>query len=188
MDMMFVLANSLHSGKRAGIFATIGIMFGGIFHTIIGLGLVIAAAKISPTVFQTMMVIGAIYMIYIGYSLAKSSIFIDKIGDNEAPVLKRAFSQGAITCIMNPKAYAFVLSVYPNFLKPEYGSIYTQASIMGIMTVTTQFLVYGAIALGAEKVRSLLFSNKASTIWFSRSIGVLFIVAALLSVFHSISQ
>ena len=69
MDMIFVLANSLHSGKKMGFAAIFGIMLGGIFHTIIGFTLVIAAANISPLLFQSMLIIGSIYMIYIGISL-----------------------------------------------------------------------------------------------------------------------
>lgn len=183
--MMFVLANSLHSGKRAGVFATFGIMVGGIFHTVTGLSLVIAASRISPLVFQTMMTIGAAYMIYIGYGLAKSKIFIDKIGHTEAPNFSRAFYQGVMTCVLNPKAYAFVLAVYPNFLKPEYGSVYSQAAVMGLMTIVTQFIIYGTIAIAAEGVRNLLFKSQNSTIWASRLIGFLSIFAAILSLYHS---
>ena len=36
MDMLFVLANALSGGRQAGIAATVGIMLGGICHTIFG--------------------------------------------------------------------------------------------------------------------------------------------------------
>lgn len=186
MDMMFVLANSLHSGKRMGFAAVFGIMLGGVFHTIIGFTLVIAAANISPILFQTMLIIGSIYMIYIGFSLIKSNIFVEKIDGKDAKNYYSAFSQGFITCILNPKAYAFVLSVYPNFIKPEYGSLIIQAMIMGILTILTQFAVYGIIAFAAGHSRDLLLSRKNFTIWLSKTTGALFLFAAIYNLIHTI--
>ena len=186
MDMMFVLANSLHSGKKMGFAAIFGIMLGGIFHTIIGFTLVIAAANISPLLFQSMLIIGSIYMIYIGISLIKSNIFVEKISDDDAKNYKSAFYQGFITCILNPKAYAFVLAVYPNFLKPQYGSLIFQALIMGILTILTQFAVYGCIALAAGHSRDLLLSRKNLSIWIGKSTGVLFLIAAIYNLWHTI--
>ncbi len=186
MDMMFVLANSLHSGRRMGFAAIFGIMLGGVFHTIIGFSLVIAAANISPLLFKAMLICGSFYMIYIGISLAKSSIFVEKIDGDDAKNYFAAFKQGFITCILNPKAYAFVLAVYPNFLKPEYGSLLFQAIIMGILTVLTQFGIYGTIAIAAAHSRDLLLSRKDLTIGISKAIGILFIIAALYNLWHSI--
>lgn len=186
MDMMFVLANSLHSGKKMGFAAIFGIMLGGIFHTIIGFTLVIAAANISPLLFQSMLIIGSIYMIYIGISLIKSNIFVEKINDDNSKNYKSAFYQGFITCILNPKAYAFVLAVYPNFLKPQYGSLIFQALIMGILTILTQFAVYGCIALAAGHSRDLLLSRKNLSIWIGKSTGVLFLIAAIYNLWHTI--
>lgn len=186
MDMIYVLTNSLHSGRKMGIAATFGIMLGGIFHTIIGFFLVIMAAKISPTLFQTMLIIGSLYMVYIGVGLVKSSIFIEKIDGEDAPNYFKAFSQGFITCILNPKAYAFVLAVYPNFLKPQFGPLVWQAAIMGLLTILTQLAVYGTIAFSAGHVRDLLLSKPKLTIWISKSIGFLFLFAAILSLWHAL--
>lgn len=48
MDMLFVLANALVGGRRAGMAATAGIMLGGAAHTVIGLALVIVLATLIP--------------------------------------------------------------------------------------------------------------------------------------------
>lgn len=188
MDMMFVLANSLSRGKIMGLVATFGIMLGGVFHTIIGFSLVIAAANISPVLFKTMLIIGSLYMVYIGIGLLKSSIFVDKIENGAEKNYFAVFKQGFITCIMNPKAYAFVLAVYPNFLKPEYGSLIFQAIIMGILTIITQFGIYGGLAIAAGHSRDLLLSRKDLTIIISRIIGFLFLIAAIYNLWHALSH
>ena len=98
-----------------------------------------------------------------------------------------AFRQGAITCILNPKAYVFVLAVYPVFLQPRFGPVWSQALAMGILTALTQLGIYGGLALAAAKSRDLLMSNPATTIWIGRSAGVLFLCVAAITVWHALS-
>ena len=65
------------------------------------------------------------------------------------------FSQGTITCLLNPKAYFFTLSVYPQFLRPIYGPLWAQALVMGTLGVLMQLVIYGGMALAAsDQLRS----------------------------------
>ena len=138
MDMLFVLANALVGGRCAGMAATAGIMLGGAAHTVIGLALVIVLATLIPAVFNVMLVAGSLYMMWIGRSLLRSTIQIDAIEIERPRPVGRIFLQGLITCLVNPKAWMFVLSVFPQFLKTEYGPLLPQAVVMGIMTVVVQ--------------------------------------------------
>ena len=95
-----------------------------------------------------------------------------------------AFRQGLVTCLLNPKAYLFVLAVFPQFMRPEYGPIWSQALVLGIMTVTMQFVIYGALALAAGKGRDALVGNPGVTIWIGRGAGALFVVVALFTAWH----
>jgi threonine/homoserine/homoserine lactone efflux protein len=185
MDMLFVIANSLNGGLRTGLSATAGIMLGGSVHSVFGLLLVTTLAKLSPVVFQPLVLAGALYMMWIGYTLARSSITVGTIeGQNDASNV-RAFRQGTMTCLLNPKAYIFVMAVYPQFMKPEFGSMTQQAIIMGTMTVLTQGTIYGSIALAAGKARSALLANPRVIILLGRSIGILFIIVAAYTLWHN---
>ena len=79
MDMIFVIANGLTGGRRAGIAATSGIMLGGAFHTLFGTIAVTALSTLVPQLAGPMLVAGALYMIWIGYTLVRSAIVIDGI-------------------------------------------------------------------------------------------------------------
>ncbi len=72
MDMIFVIANGLTGGRRAGIAATSGIMLGGAFHTLFGTVAVTVLATLVPQLAGPMLIIGSAYMIWIGYTLAKA--------------------------------------------------------------------------------------------------------------------
>jgi len=184
MDMLFVLTNALTGGRRAGLTATSGIMMGGTAHTIIGAVGVGIILKLAPSLITVLLFVGAVYMLWIGVTLIRSSITVSKVDGRSARSLWTAFRQGAITCLLNPKAYLFTLAVYPQFFKPQYGPIWSQAMIIGIMTVLTQFGVYGGLALLAGQSRDFLLTNPRATIAIGRSAGLVFIMVAALTAWH----
>jgi threonine/homoserine/homoserine lactone efflux protein len=188
MDMFFVIANALTGGRRSGMAAVSGIMLGGAVHTLFGALAVGALTQLPITVFQAMILVGAAYMGWIGWTLLRSSITVDSIGQARSRSDWVAFRQGLVTCLLNPKAYLFVLAVFPQFMRPEYGPIWSQALVMGIMTVIMQFLIYGALALAAGKGRDALIGNPQVTIWIGRGAGALFVVVALFTAWHGITQ
>lgn len=186
MDMLFVITNSLTGGRKLGFAAVLGIVCGGIVHSILGIFYITAAAALSPIIFKTILVCGALYMAWIGYGLVKSSIFIDHIDGTPKLSPWVAFRQGAITCLTNPKAYAFMFAVFPNFINLKYGSVWSQAIVLGIMTSILQFTIYGSLALAAIHSRDALLKNQSTTIWISRAVGAFFIIVAAYSLWHGI--
>ncbi|OWW02629.1 threonine transporter RhtB [Rhizobium sp. R72] len=184
MDMLFVLANSLTGGRRTGIAATAGIMAGGAVHSLYGSIGVGVLAVLLPTLFNPLLFAGAAYMAWIGYTLIRSSITVDAVGAGGLRSGWRAFRQGAATCLMNPKAYLFMIAVYPQFLKPIYGPIWAQGLVMGIMTMATQAAVYGTLALTAARSRTMLVSNPRATILVGRIAGALLIAVSILTAWH----
>lgn len=188
MDMFFVLANALTRGRKAGFSAVGGIMLGGAVHTLFGALAVGVLTQLPTMLFQAMILVGAAYMAWIGYTLLRSSITVDAIGGATARSDKVIFRQGLVTCLLNPKAYLFVLAVFPQFMRPEYGPIWSQALVMGLMTVAMQFLIYGGLALAAGKGRDALVGHPEVTIWIGRGAGALFVAAALFTAWHGVTQ
>ena len=186
MDSLFVLANSLTGGRKLGLAAVAGIMLGGVFHTFfgaVGVGIIL---KLAPALFTVMLVAGAAYMAWIGYTLTRSSITVEGVGAVANRSLWVAFRQGAITCMLNPKAYLFTIAVYPQFIKPVYGPIWSQALVMGVLTAVMQFSIYGGLAVAAGKSRDLLIANPKTTMWVGRAVGLIFIIAAGLTAWHEL--
>ena len=188
MDMFFVLANALTRGRKAGFAAVTGIMLGGAVHTLFGALAVGVLTQLPTMLFQAMILVGAGYMAWIGYTLLRSTITVDNIGGATARSDKVIFRQGLVTCLLNPKAYLFVLAVFPQFMRPEYGPIWSQAVVMGVMTVAMQFLIYGGLALAAGRGRDVLVGHPDVTIWIGRGAGALFVAAALFTAWHGLTQ
>ena len=179
MDSLFVMANALTGGRRLGFAAVFGLMLGGVFHTVFGAVGVSLILSVAPALVAVLLTAGAAYMVWIGYTLLRSSIVVNAVGTAPTRTWGTAFRQGVITCILNPKAYMFVIAVYPQFIKPAYGPVWSQALVMGTMTAAMQFGIYGALALAAGKSRDLMMANPKVTMLVGRLVGVVFVIAGL---------
>jgi threonine/homoserine/homoserine lactone efflux protein len=184
MDMIFVLANALTGGRKAGLTATFGIMTGGAFHTAFGAFAVVGLSRLIPSLYAPMLLAGSAYMIWIGVSLMRSSITVNRLEALASRRLSTIFSQAVITCVLNPKAWLFVLAVYPQFIKPAFGPLWAQALVIGVMVAAMQFAIYGGLGLMASRGRNAMFGNPTLTIWTGRIAGLLLVATALFITWH----
>lgn len=187
MDMLFVTSNALVGGRRAGLAATGGILVGGIYHTLLGtIGTRLLLNLPSP-IFTALQLIGAGYIGWIGLTLVRSAPVFTGADEALARPPHVAFRQGTITCILNPKAYIFVLSVYPQFLQPRFGAIWPQAVAMGAITATTQLIIYGAVAIFVAAGRERLLTQPSVATKAGQVGGAVFVLVAVLTTVHALA-
>jgi threonine/homoserine/homoserine lactone efflux protein len=182
MDMFFVIANALTGGRARGLSATAGVMLGGVFHTVFAAVCVGMLTALPGFVFTAILLAGAAYMAWIGWTLLRSSITVSSLGSSGSSSIQQAFAQGFVTCVLNPKAYMFTLAVYPQFMLAKFGSMLGQALALGLITIVTQGLVYGGLGLAAAKSRDFLTGYPAVTTWIGRGAGAVFLAVAVWTV------
>ena len=101
MDMFFVIANSLTGGRRAGLASVLGINLGGVYHTLFGAFFVGILTSLAPQLITIILLTSAAYMVWVGFTLVKSSITVEGIGAAPKRSVASAFGQGFITCVLN---------------------------------------------------------------------------------------
>lgn len=178
MDMAFVMASSLTGGRRAGLFAVGGIVAGGACHVVagaLGLGIVL---QLVPGMVNVMLLAGSLYIAWIGWSLTRSTSVFGGLPALEESPPWRTFRQAALTCLLNPKAYLFMLAIFPQFLRLEYGSLWVQAVALGLIIALTQTGVYGSLALAAAGARQWLADRPGASVVMARAVGAVLIVCA----------
>jgi threonine/homoserine/homoserine lactone efflux protein len=182
LDMACVLGCTLGGGRRAGLASIGGIVTAALAHVAIG-GLGLAAILlVMPVLFNALLVAGAVYVAWIGLSLVRSGVLFDAgTGNSGRVALPTAYRRGMLTNLLNPKAYAFMLAVFPQFVRREWGPVWLQAALLGAIIVATQFSVYGAVVLTAARARGWLAARPRALAWLGRSVGLLLFVVALLS-------
>ncbi len=179
MDMAIVMSSAMSDGRRAGWFAVFGIMLGGAAHVVMGVlgfGLMI---KMFPAAFNLMLLAGSIYIVWIGVSLLRGATALGEIKPDAEKSMHHHFIRGTLTSLLNPKAYLFMLAIFPQFIQWDRGRIWLQASVLGLIIASIQIFVYGGIAIAAGRIRIWLQKNRTAQIKLGQSIGVLLIVAAI---------
>ena len=173
MDMAFVLASSLVDGRRAGLSAVAGMVAGGAVHTLMGALGVGVLLQLMPAAFNAVLAAGALYVAWMALALWSSPATLAQVQDQPSRPLARIFGRAAATCLLNPKAYVFMVAVFPQFVRPGQGNLAAQVTAMGLIIAATQALVYGGVALGAGAVRARLRQSLPAQARIARAVAVL---------------
>jgi threonine/homoserine/homoserine lactone efflux protein len=202
MDMAFVVGNSLVGGLRSGFGAVAGIVLGGVCHMTLGAVGVAIVVRAVPWLFTMMMLAGAGYIAWIGWSLLRASGGVQSAGGAgagegadagaaagavtpRATSPARAFRGAVATSLLNPKAYLFTLAVTPQFVHPERGGFWLQVAELTVVTNATQAAVYGALAVAASRGAGWFESNPRSQMRLMKAVGVGLIAMAALTAFEA---
>jgi threonine/homoserine/homoserine lactone efflux protein len=173
MDMAFVLSSALVDGRRAGLAAVGGMVAGGMVHVAmssLGIGLLL---QVVPAAFNAMLVAGALYVGWMGWVLWRHPATLGEVREGVRRSLGQTFGRALLTCLLNPKAYVFMLAVFPQFMRPDRGPLLQQALVLGAIIAVTQALVYGAVALGASGLRAGLAGSLKRQELLARAVAVL---------------
>jgi len=118
-DFAMVTRSSYAQGRKAGLAAAAGIALGvqvHVLYTVFGIAVIISQ---SPTLFLVMKVIGAGYLVYLGYKSLTNTTRIDLDGLAQgASGVASALRTGFLTNALNPKTMLFVVSAYTQVVRP----------------------------------------------------------------------
>lgn len=179
LDMALVLASSLVGGRRSGFAATFGIIAGGVCHVLMGALGIMAVLQLWPALFNLMLLAGAGYIAWIGLGLLRSRAMLSGGSAGSPRTLGARFGQGMLTSLLNPKAYLFMLAIFPQFIRPEQGQVWSQASTLWLIIASTQLLIYGGVALAGDRARQWLSARPAAEALLARGVGLLLLAMAL---------
>ncbi|MGZ3181022.1 MAG: LysE family translocator [Telluria sp.] len=183
MDMAYVMGSALLGGRRSGFAAVAGIVTGGVCHMLMGALGVAAVLALWPPLFNVMLVVGAVYIGWMGIGFLRSSDIFEPAAGGPATALEPAttYRRALVTSLMNPKAYLFMLAVFPQFLKPAFGPVWLQAGQLGLITWATQAAVYGALAVLAAQATSWFRANPRAGVGAARAMGLMLLAVAALT-------
>lgn len=159
-DMMFVVAMGGRGGPTTGMMAALGVAFGALAHAVAAALGLSALFTSLPTLYHVLRWIGAAYLLYLAVKAFRdrSSLGGDEAAATGSPVpgRVRAFRQGAVTNLLNPKVIFFNVAFLPQFVNPALGHAVGQLLVLGLTLVLVGLVVDASIGLISGRLSSLL--------------------------------
>ena len=159
-NMLYLLSRSICQGRRAGVISLFGVASGFVVHMLaaaIGLSAIFLAL---PLAYEVLKWAGALYLLWLAWQTMKpgaDSPFETRQLQPDSP--RRLFFMGFLTNALNPKIAVFYLSIFPQFISPEHGSVFVQSVTLGLAQIVISFSVNLLIVLSAARIACWFAQN-----------------------------
>ncbi len=169
-DTALTVRNTFLGGRQGGILTALGVSVGQVVWSIAtSLGLVTLLLAFEP-IYQTLRLLGAAYLIYLGVQSLRSAF-----RNNLLPGIERkcgagarlngfkAFRQGVINNLANPKMAVFFASVLPQFAPTGHGML-SALILLGFVFSILTFLWLTFYSVIINRVGQFVLGSRAGRI------------------------
>ena len=137
-NMVYLVSRSLCQGQRAGVTSLFGVATGFLVHMFAAAAGLTAVFIAVPIAYDLLRWLGAAYLLWLAWqALRPGARSPFEARDLPADSPARLYFMGFMTSALNPKIAMFYLSVFPQFVRPEYGSVFAQSAWLGLTRGTT---------------------------------------------------
>ncbi|MBA4691616.1 MAG: LysE family translocator [Pseudomonas sp.] len=176
-DLLYVFSRTLSGGRRIGIISACGVSSGALVHVVfaaLGISAILATSALAFTVVKY---VGAAYLLYLGFQALRSAGAGGTLMPKAVPQASawKAYRQGVLVDLLNPKAAIFFMAFLPQFVRPEHGAVPLQLLVLGVLVVVVAIVVECALVLLAARATTALRSNPAVSQWLDRALGSILI-------------
>lgn len=145
-DTALTIRNAISGGRQAGLATALGVSVGQLVWAVAtSLGLV-ALLLASEPIFRALQLMGAAYLLFLGFQSlcsalrsSQSSSAKDRVAAFVPLGRGRAFRQGLINDLANPKMAVFFASVLPQFSPPGQGML-SHLVLLGFIFAALTFI------------------------------------------------
>lgn len=175
LDFAFVLRAGLTQTRRVAFAAGLGIATGLMmwaFAAAVGLSALLTA---STWAFQALQLIGAAYMLYLGFTYLRGTPKPVELNDTSATAESASgiFVRGLLSNLLNPKIGIFYLAILPPFLPTDVPAVPAALALASVHVV--ECLVYFGIIISAAHAFKTTFLKSTWRRWIDRASGALII-------------
>ena len=162
-DLIFLIAQSLNNGAKAGLATALGLASGNLFHTLATALVIAVILRSFPFAFETLKILGVIYLLYLAYQTAfsksenKQDLFF-----TEGYPLFSLYLKGVLMNVLNPKVALFFLAFLPQFISSNSTSAWKEMIILGLIFTLLVVVIFGIIAYYSGKLKEKFPNNNKS--------------------------
>jgi threonine/homoserine/homoserine lactone efflux protein len=154
--VLYIVARSIHQGRRAGLASVLGIHVGTLVHigaATVGLSALVVSSAVA---FTAVKIAGAVYLVGLGLWT-----LLSRRAEPDVPLggqrnLRRAFAQGIVVNVLNPKTALFFLAFLPQFVDANAPHPAVQIAFLGFLFVALGLVTDSLWALAAGTAGGML--------------------------------
>jgi threonine/homoserine/homoserine lactone efflux protein len=154
--VIYVVARSIQQGRRAGLASVLGIHVGTLVHigaATLGLSALVISSAVA---FTAVKIAGAVYLVGLGLWTLFSRRAEPVVALGGERNLRRAFAQGIVVNVLNPKTALFFLAFLPQFVDPDTAHPAVQIAFLGALFALLGLVTDSVWALAAGTAGGLL--------------------------------
>jgi threonine/homoserine/homoserine lactone efflux protein len=156
-NMIYLVSRSITQGRRAGFVSLLGVAVGFLVYLAAAAGGLAAVFTVVPAAYTILKLAGAAYLFYLAWRAIRpggAAIFAPQ----RLPVdpARRLFFMGLVTNLLNPKIAVLYVSLLPQFVDPERGSVAAQSLVLGAVQIGVALTVNGLIVVFAGSLSTFL--------------------------------
>jgi threonine/homoserine/homoserine lactone efflux protein len=154
--VLYVVARSIQQGRRAGLASVLGIHVGTLVHiaaATVGLSALVVSSAVA---FTAVKIAGAAYLVALGLWTLLSRSPETEIALGGERNLRRAFAQGIVVNVLNPKTALFFLAFLPQFVDPNAAHPAVQIAFLGVLFALLGLVTDSLWALAAGTAGGML--------------------------------
>ncbi|KAF1721531.1 Threonine/homoserine/homoserine lactone efflux protein [Pseudoxanthomonas wuyuanensis] len=156
-NMIYLISRSISQGPRAGLISLAGVALGFVFYMLCAAFGITVLVMAIPYAYDALRIAGALYLLYLAWQAVKpggrSPLQVREL-PQDSP--RRLFAMGLLTNLLNPKAAVLYLSLLPQFIVPDHGSVLAQSLALGFTQIAISVAVNALIALMAGSIAAFL--------------------------------
>jgi threonine/homoserine/homoserine lactone efflux protein len=156
-NMAYLLSRTLCQGRRAGLISLAGVGAGFLCYMLCAALGISALLLTVPLAYDALRLAGAAYLFYLAWQALKPgghSPFAVRQLPPDSP--RKLFAMGLFTNLLNPKVAVMYLSLLPQFINPQHGSVLSQSLLLGFTQIAISLLVNTLLLLLAGRMAAFL--------------------------------
>jgi threonine/homoserine/homoserine lactone efflux protein len=167
-NMVYLISRSICQGRVAGLISLGGVALGFVIYMLSAAFGITALLIAVPFAYDTLRFGGALYLLYLAWQAIKPggrSPFQVRALPVDSP--RKLFTMGFVTNLLNPKIAVLYLSLLPQFIDPQHGSVLAQSLVLGGVQIALSLTVNSMVALTAGSI-AVFLANKPSWLLMQR--------------------
>jgi threonine/homoserine/homoserine lactone efflux protein len=156
-NMIYLVSRSISQGRGAGFISLAGVALGFVVYMLCAAFGITALVLAVPYAYDALRFGGAAYLLYLAWQAVRpggrSPFHVEGL-PQDSP--RKLFMMGLLTNLLNPKIAVMYLSLLPQFISPEQGSVLMQSIVLGFTQIAISVSVNSVITVMAGSIAVFL--------------------------------